>query len=153
MNKKAWTDWIDAVKEHYPDLEMIEVVNEAVKSANNYHSDFARSKLIEALGGDSGNYEFVVTAFKMARERWPKAIKNMWTHGIPTHPLDSLDSIALENSTAVNRKIQGNLLAQRFPSIREIIAPSKSLSSKAGLYVRHRKPQRGAAIHFKFSLF
>ena len=72
--KKAWTDWIDTVKEHYPDLEMIEVVNEAVKSANNYHSDFARSKLIEALGGDSGNYEFVVTAFKMARERWPKAI-------------------------------------------------------------------------------
>lgn len=107
MNKKAWTDWIGAVKEHYPDLEMIEVVNEAVKSANNYHSDFARSKFIEALGGDSGNYEFVVTAFKMARERWPKAIKNMWTHGIPTHPLDSLDSIALENSTAVNRKIQG----------------------------------------------
>lgn len=31
--------------------------------------------------------------------------KNMWTQGIPTHPLDSLDSIALENSTAVNRKI------------------------------------------------
>jgi GH35 family endo-1,4-beta-xylanase len=56
MNKKAWTDWIDAVQEHYPDLEVIEVVNEAVKSANNYHSDFARSKLVEALGGDSGNY-------------------------------------------------------------------------------------------------
>jgi hypothetical protein len=47
----------------------------------------------------------VVTAFKMARKRWPKAIKNMWTQGISTHPLDSLDSIALENSTAVNRKI------------------------------------------------
>ena len=26
------------------------------------------------LGGDNGNYEFVATAFKMARERWPKAI-------------------------------------------------------------------------------
>ena len=72
--KKAWTDWIDAVKEHYPDLEMIEVVNEAVKSGNNYHSSFSSNKLIEALGGDSGNYEFVVTAFKMARERWPEAI-------------------------------------------------------------------------------
>ncbi len=72
--KKAWTDWIDAVKEHYPDLEMIEVVNEAVKSGNNYHSSFTSSKLVEALGGDSGNYEFVVTAFKMARERWPEAI-------------------------------------------------------------------------------
>ena len=72
--KKAWTDWIDAVKEHYPDLEMIEVVNEAVKSGNNYHSSFTSSKLVEALGGDNGNYEFVVTAFKMARERWPEAI-------------------------------------------------------------------------------
>ncbi len=72
--KKAFTDWLDAVQEHYPDLEMIEVVNEAVKSGNNYHSSFTSSKLVEALGGDSGNYEFVVTAFKMARERWPKAI-------------------------------------------------------------------------------
>ena len=71
--KKAFTDWLDAVQEHYPDLEMIEVVNEAVKS-NNYHSGYTSSNLIEALGGDSGNYEFVVTAFKMARERWPHAI-------------------------------------------------------------------------------
>ena len=73
--KNAWTDWIDAVKERYPDLEMIEVVNEAVKVGDNYHSGFGRgNKLVEALGGDSGNYEFVVTAFKMARERWPEAI-------------------------------------------------------------------------------
>ena len=72
--KKAWTDWIDAVKEHYPDLDMIEVVNEAVKSGKNYHSSFTSSKLVEALGGDDGDYKFVVTAFKMARERWPEAI-------------------------------------------------------------------------------
>ena len=73
--KKAITDWFDAVQEHYPDLEMIEVVNEAVKNGDNYHSGFGRgNNFIEALGGNSGNYEFVVTAFKMARERWPKAI-------------------------------------------------------------------------------
>ena len=72
--KKAFTDWLDAVKEHYPDLEMIEVVNEAVKTNNNYHSNFKTSKLIEALGGDDDDYKFVVTAFKMARERWPEAI-------------------------------------------------------------------------------
>lgn len=72
--KKAFTNWLDAVKEHYPDLEMIEVVNEAVKVNNNYHSNFKTSKLIEALGGDDDDYKFVVTAFKMARERWPKAI-------------------------------------------------------------------------------
>ena len=73
--KKAITDWFDAVQEHYPDLEMIEVVNEAVKINNTYHSGFGRgNNFIDALGGDSGKYEFVVTAFKMARERWPKAI-------------------------------------------------------------------------------
>ena len=72
--KKAFTDWLDAVKEHYPDLEMIEVVNEAVKTNNNYHSNFKTSKLIEALGGNDDDYKFVVTAFKMARERWPEAI-------------------------------------------------------------------------------
>ena len=72
--KKAFTDWLDAVKERYPDLEMIEVATEAVKVNGTYHSGFASSNLIEALGGDTGNYEFVVTAFKMARERWPEAI-------------------------------------------------------------------------------
>ena len=73
--KKAITDWFNAVQEHYPDLEMIEVVNEAVKNGDNYHSGFGRgNNFIDALGGNSGNYEFVVTAFKMARERWPKAI-------------------------------------------------------------------------------
>ena len=73
--KKAITDWFDAVQEHYPDLEMIEVVNEAIKNGDSYHSGFGKNNnFIEALGGDSGNYEFVVTAFKMARERWPKSI-------------------------------------------------------------------------------
>ena len=72
--KQAITDWLDAVKEHYPDLEMIIAVNEAVKNGNSYHSSFSSSKIVEALGGDTGNYEFVVTAFKMIRERWPNAI-------------------------------------------------------------------------------
>lgn len=75
--KDAITAWFDAVAEHYPDLEMIDVVNEAGRSATNqYHSGFGRGNLfIEALGGDNdGDYNFVTTAFKMARERWPKAI-------------------------------------------------------------------------------
>lgn len=75
--KDAITAWFDAVAEHYPDLEMIDVVTEAGRSATNqYHSGFGRGNLfIEALGGDNdGDYNFVTTAFKMARERWPKAI-------------------------------------------------------------------------------
>ena len=75
--KDAITAWFDAVADHYPDLEMIDVVTEAGRAATNqYHSGFGRGNLfIDALGGDNdGDYNFVTTAFKMARERWPKAI-------------------------------------------------------------------------------
>ncbi|MBR2212767.1 MAG: endo-1,4-beta-xylanase, partial [Fibrobacter sp.] len=75
--KKAITAWMDAVKQHYPELEMIDVVNEAIKSGGKYHSAYGSqggNNIVAALGGDNGNYEFVQTAFKMARERWPEAI-------------------------------------------------------------------------------
>lgn len=75
--REAITAWFDAVAEHYPDLEMIDVVTEAGRSADNqYHSGFSRGNhFVEALGGDNdGDYNFITTAFKMARERWPKAI-------------------------------------------------------------------------------
>ena len=75
--KKAITAWMDAVKQHYPELEMIDVVNEAIKSGGKYHSNYGpqgNNNIIAALGGDNGNYEFVAEAFRMARERWPKAI-------------------------------------------------------------------------------
>ncbi|MCQ2109156.1 MAG: endo-1,4-beta-xylanase [Fibrobacter sp.] len=74
--KKAITAWFDAVKEHYPDIEMIDVANEAIRTGNGqYHSGYTRTKIIPALGGDNnGDYQFLTTAFKMARERWPKAI-------------------------------------------------------------------------------
>ena len=76
--KKAITNWMDAVKQHYPDLEMIDVVNEAIKTSDGkYHSNYGpqgNNNIIAALGGDKGNYEFVAEAFRMARERWPDAI-------------------------------------------------------------------------------
>ncbi|SHL22982.1 endo-1,4-beta-xylanase [Fibrobacter sp. UWEL] len=73
--KKAVVAWFDAVKKHYPDLEMIDVANEAIRTGNGqYHSNYTKTKLIQALGGDNNDYAFLTTAFKMARERWPKAI-------------------------------------------------------------------------------
>ena len=75
--KKAITAWFDAVKKEFPDLEMIDVVNEAIRTGTNkYHSGYGNNNnIIPALGGDNnGSYTFVTTAFKMARERWPKAI-------------------------------------------------------------------------------
>ena len=60
--------WFDAVKAHYPDLKMIDVVNEAVPG----HQP-ARYK--DALGGDGQTgYDWIIKAFEMAHERWPDAI-------------------------------------------------------------------------------
>ncbi len=75
--KKAITAWFDAVKKEFPDLEMIDVVNEAIRTgAGKYHSGYGNgNNIIPALGGDNnGDYTFVTTAFKMARERWPNAV-------------------------------------------------------------------------------
>jgi len=73
--KTAITAWFDAVKTNFPDLEMIDVVNEAIRTGTNtYHSGYEKTKIREALGGDNNDYAFVTTAFKMARERWPKAV-------------------------------------------------------------------------------
>lgn len=96
LTKKYITDWFDAVAEKFPDLEYIDVVNEAIWAGNNYHSGYGKpaqgaegrstddtecggSYIIEALGGDDvingkHQYNFITTAFKMARERWPKAV-------------------------------------------------------------------------------
>ena len=61
-------EWYDAVKERYPDLEYIDVVNEAVKG-------HAPAPYKNALGGDGvSGYDWIVNAFAMARDRWPDAV-------------------------------------------------------------------------------
>jgi GH35 family endo-1,4-beta-xylanase len=62
------TEWMDAVKVRYPDAQMIDVVNEAV-------AGHAPAPYKAALGGDgTTGYDWIITAFKMARERWPQAV-------------------------------------------------------------------------------
>ncbi len=75
QTKQAIMDWFDAVKKEIPDPDMIDVVNEAIRTGNNqYHSNYPKTKIIEAMGGDNGNYTFIVNAFKEARKRWPNAV-------------------------------------------------------------------------------
>jgi len=88
-------EWFDAVAAKFPDLEYIDVVNEAIWAGDNYHSGYSKpaqgaegistddpecggTYIIPALGGDEvingkHQYNFVQKAFEMARERWPKA--------------------------------------------------------------------------------
>lgn len=65
---KAIVEWFDAVKQHYPTLDMIDVVNEAVPG----HQP---APYKNALGGDGiTGYDWIIKAFEMAHERWPDAI-------------------------------------------------------------------------------
>ena len=65
---KAIVEWMDAVKKHYPNLPLIDVVNEAVPG-------HAPAPYKAALGGDGKTgYDWIIKAFEMAHERWPDAI-------------------------------------------------------------------------------
>lgn len=67
---KRIVKWMDKVKEHYPDLQMIDVVNEAVRDHQEDTHYFQ-----EALGGEGETgYDWIINAFELAYERWPDAI-------------------------------------------------------------------------------
>ena len=65
------TEWMDAVAERYPDVDYLEVVNEPI---NDPPSGAGNGNYIDALGGrGASGYDWIVTAFTMARERFPNA--------------------------------------------------------------------------------
>ena len=96
--KKAIIEWYDEVAKHYPDLQIIDVVNEAIYSGGDYHSPYKQTKIIQALGSlaedraqketgirpsyncstngypNTNSYQWLAEAFRLARERWPEAI-------------------------------------------------------------------------------
>ncbi len=64
----ALVEWYDAVKEHYNTIDLIDVVNEAIKG----HQP---APFRNALGGEGKTgYDWIIRAFEMAHERWPEAI-------------------------------------------------------------------------------
>ena len=61
-------EWLDLAAERYPDVQMIDVINEAYPS----HKP---PPFKNALGGDgSTGFDWMINIFKMTRERWPKAV-------------------------------------------------------------------------------
>jgi len=62
------TQWMDLASQRYPDADLIDVVNEAIPG-------HAPAPFKNALGGDgSTGYDWIITAFKMARARWPHTL-------------------------------------------------------------------------------
>ncbi|MBR0049590.1 MAG: endo-1,4-beta-xylanase [Prevotella sp.] len=66
----AMLKWYNAVKNKYPTLPMIDVVNEAVGNHQ------AGNPMMKATLGGAGKtgYDWLIKAFEMAYERWPNAI-------------------------------------------------------------------------------
>ena len=61
---------MDAVKKRYPNLQLIDVVNEAISG-----HQAGTPYFIEALGGTGKTgYDWIIKAFELAYERWPDAI-------------------------------------------------------------------------------
>ncbi|MBN1602356.1 MAG: endo-1,4-beta-xylanase [Chitinispirillaceae bacterium] len=68
------TEWFDEAAKRYPDVQMIDVINEAYESNGGRHAPPPTS-LKNALGGTGKTgYDWMIKAFKMARERWPNAV-------------------------------------------------------------------------------
>jgi len=66
------TEWFDETKKHYPEIPMIDVVNEAYEANGGKH---APPPWKNALGGTgTTGFDYIIKAFQMARQRWPKAI-------------------------------------------------------------------------------
>jgi len=66
----AIVKWFDAVSKKYPQLPLIDVVNEAVGQ-----HQAGNSMMKESLGGGGKTgYDWLIKAFELAYERWPDAI-------------------------------------------------------------------------------
>ncbi|MDZ7261519.1 MAG: endo-1,4-beta-xylanase, partial [candidate division KSB1 bacterium] len=67
-------EWIKLVGERYPDLDLVDVVNEALPSHNPPDGQNNRANYKDALGGNGKTgYDWVIWAFEKARQYLPTA--------------------------------------------------------------------------------
>lgn len=67
---KAIVRWMDEAQKRYPDIAMIDVVNEAIEG-------HAPAPFKEALGGDGETgYDWIIRAFEMASSRTSRSVRH-----------------------------------------------------------------------------
>ena len=72
------TEWFEAVNARYPNIDYLEVVNEPLPGHNPPDGLNGRANYKEALGGDGETgWDWVITAFQMARDIFPAETKLM----------------------------------------------------------------------------
>jgi len=71
-------EWFEAVAARYPDIDYLEVVNEALPNHNPPDGASGRANYKNALGGNGvTGYDWVINSFRMAREIFPATTKLM----------------------------------------------------------------------------
>ncbi|MDG5768118.1 endo-1,4-beta-xylanase [Balneolales bacterium ANBcel1] len=71
---EAITQWYDTLAVRYPDMEYVEVVNEGSNNHQLPDGQSGDANYIEALGGTGETgHDWIITAFEMARERFPNS--------------------------------------------------------------------------------
>ncbi|MCX7797169.1 MAG: endo-1,4-beta-xylanase [Melioribacter sp.] len=71
-------EWFQAVANRYPDIDILQVVNEPLPDHNPPDGTSGRANYKSALGGNGvTGWDWVINAFKLAREIFPKKTKLM----------------------------------------------------------------------------
>lgn len=71
---EAITQWYDTLAVRYPDMDYVEVVNEGSNNHQLPDGISGSANYIEALGGTGETgHDWIITAFEMARERFPNS--------------------------------------------------------------------------------
>lgn len=96
--------WIRQVGARYPDMQLVDVVNEAIATHNPPDGKNGRANYKEALGGNgSTGYDWVIKSFELARKYMPEKTKLL---------LNDYGIINSNNATSIYLKII-NLLKER----------------------------------------
>ncbi len=83
-------EWFAALAERYPDMDFIEVVNEPVNDPPNQPGE-GGGNYLEALGGKGETgWDWIITAFELARQYFPSAQLMLNDYNIVNNP-DNLE--------------------------------------------------------------
>jgi endo-1,4-beta-xylanase len=81
-------EWYDEVATRYPDMDFIEVVNEPLHDPPNTAGN-GGGNYIEALGGaGASGWDWILNAFRMARERFPNTKLMINEYSVTNNPAD-----------------------------------------------------------------
>lgn len=123
-------EWIAALAERYPDVEMVDVVNEPLHAPPSYK---------DAIGGDGASgWDWVIWSFSQARTHFPNAELHINDYGIVNSPQDVtryreiiqllinqglIDAIGVQSHAFSLNDLSANALDYNLDSLAELQLP------------------------------